>query len=84
MGYDIAWTPKALEGMKRLDPEVKRRIIRKVADLEFAPYHFVERMAGVNAYRLRVGDYRVIIDILENPKQIGILKVGHREQIYKP
>jgi len=33
-------------------------------------------------YRLRVGDYRVILDIQEAILRILVLKVGHRESIY--
>jgi mRNA interferase RelE/StbE len=37
-------------------------------------------MAG---YRLRVGDYRVIYDVMDSQVVILVLGVGHRREIYR-
>jgi len=34
-------------------------------------------------YRLRVGDYRVIMDIFDNKLKIHVIELGHRKNIYK-
>ena len=36
-----------------------------------------------NDYHVRIGDYRVIYEIDEKNKQIIILAVGHRKDIYR-
>lgn len=36
----------------------------------------------VCAYKLRVGDYRVIYELSEVDENINILKIGHRSEIY--
>jgi len=36
---------------------------------------------ALGSYRLRIGDYRVIFDIIGN--DIVVLRIGHRKEIYK-
>ncbi len=83
MVYKIIWSPKSRDNLKELTPETAKRIIKKVVELELAPYHFIEKMTDVNCWRLRVGDYRALLDINEKKKEIQVLKVGHRKNIYK-
>jgi mRNA interferase RelE/StbE len=40
-------------------------------------------MAGVVAYRLRVGDYRVIYDFDRSKGVLHLLEVGHRREVYR-
>lgn len=42
-----------------------------------------QRLQGSDAYRLRVGDYRVIYDFDIGDNRIDLLFVGHRREIYK-
>jgi mRNA interferase RelE/StbE len=45
--------------------------------------HSHHRMKGLDAYRLRVGDYRVIYT-LDLPKGVlHVLAVGHRREVYR-
>ena len=83
MVYKIIWSPKSRDNLKELTPETAKRIIKKVVELELAPYHFIEKMTDVNCWRLRAGDYRVLLDINEKKKEIQVLKVGHRKNVYK-
>jgi len=83
MAYEIEWMPKAALTMADLDKETKIRIIKKVEELKLAPYHFAERLTNSNCWKLRIGDYRVIMDIIEEKRLVQILMVGHRKNIYK-
>ncbi len=42
----------------------------------------LRRLVGLPYFRLRVGDYRVIVEVKENDLFVLVLKVGHREFIY--
>jgi len=83
MAYEVIWSPNAMNELKKLEPDLARRIVKKVSELELAPYHFVEKMADVNCWKVRVGEYRALLDIDEGKKQICVLKVGHRKNVYK-
>ena len=68
----------------RLPAEVRERIEFAVDRLGFNlgtyPHH---RMKGVEAYRLRVGDYRVIYDFDRSKGVLHLLLVGHRREVYR-
>ncbi len=45
--------------------------------------HSHRRMKGVEAFRLRVGDYRVIYDFDRANGLLHLLSVGHRREVYR-
>ena len=82
MPFEIIWSDSAAGQLKKLDRTVARRIFDKVGQLRENPHRLVRKLANSPYYRLRVGDYRVILDIQENVLRILVLKVGHRKSIY--
>jgi len=83
MSYKIIWSPKSYDDLKDIDAETAKRIIKRTNELSLAPYHFIEKITDQDCWKLRVGDYRVLLDIDETKKEILALKVGHRKNIYK-
>ncbi|MEW6748847.1 MAG: type II toxin-antitoxin system RelE/ParE family toxin [Candidatus Micrarchaeota archaeon] len=81
--YSVVWSPKAQEGLAALPKDMAKRIIDRVEQIKHTPYHFAEHLTDVKAWKLRIGDYRIIMDIDEKEKSISILKVGHRKNVYK-
>ena len=82
MPFKIIWDEKAHEALDKLEPIFSNRILKKVGELTESPYSKdIKRLKGTNSYRLRVGDYRVIFEIVGDA--IQILKVGHRKNIYE-
>ncbi|MEX1110527.1 MAG: type II toxin-antitoxin system RelE/ParE family toxin [Chthoniobacterales bacterium] len=49
-------------------------------ELAAVPHH---RLKGTDAFRLRVGDYRVVYDFDLKQQRVDLLFVGHRRDIYK-
>ena len=82
MVFEIIWSDSAGRQLKKLDRLVARRMFEKVGELREKPHRFVQKLVNSPYYRLRVGDYRVILDIQEAILRILVLKVGHRESIY--
>ena len=64
------------------DPQIRIEsgIDRLGRTLDTHPHH---RMRGVDAYRLRVGDYRVIYDFDRAKGIFHLLSVGHRREVYR-
>ena len=80
--FAIRWGEKAWDELKKLEPLIAKRITQKVAELSKNPFSLdVKRLKGEKAFRLRIGDYRIIFGI--EKEKINILKVGHRKDIYK-
>ena len=82
MAFEIIWSDSAVRQLKKLDRTVARRVFDKVGQLAESPHRFVQKLVNSPYYRLRVGDYRVILDIQGALLRILVLKVGHRESIY--
>lgn len=81
MPFSIIWDEKAYDDLKKLEASIYRRIEKKVSELSEDPYSKdIKKLKGIEGYRLRIGDYRVIFEIEGN--MIQILKVGHRKNIY--
>jgi mRNA interferase RelE/StbE len=59
---------------------IEAAIDRLGSNLDRHPRH---RMTGVEAYRLRVGDYRVIYDFDRSKGILYLLEVGHRREVYR-
>jgi len=62
--------------------EDARRIVKKVNSIVDFPEHYLEELVELKAYKLRVGDYRLIIDLDKNNKTISIVFIGHRKNVY--
>ena len=43
----------------------------------------VRKLAGREGWRIRVGNYRVIYEIDDSARQVTILHVGHRKDVYR-
>ena len=81
--YDVKIKPKALKQLKKLQKDVVERILKKITIIKDTPQSFMKKLEAKDIWSLRVGDYRVLIDILEDKKIIEIIKVGHRKEIYE-
>ena len=80
--YSLIFEKTALEFLNKLEKEIKERIWNKLQQCKENPFHFLEHLEEINGYKLRVGDYKIIIDIDSSSKTIIVLKIGHRKNIY--
>ncbi len=82
MTYEIIFSDKALRQLKKLEKIVQGRIIAVLERIRIRPEAYVTKLVGDPGYKLRVGDYRVIMDIDNKKLTILVLKAGHRKNIY--
>jgi mRNA interferase RelE/StbE len=68
----------------KLDKKVIPVIKTAIAGLANNPRPYgYKKLKGEDAYRIRVGDYRVIYEIDDNKIIVTVVSVGHRKDIYK-
>ncbi len=80
--FKIKWGEKALSYLDNLGFLISKRIIKNIDNLKENPFSKnIKRLKGMDVYRLRIGDYRVLFEI--DKDLIKILKIGHRKNIYK-
>lgn len=61
-----------------------RQMLASNAELESNPRSpDVKKLKGRNAWRIRVGDYRVIYEIHDRELHILVITVGHRREVYR-
>ena len=72
------------QGTDRLPDEIAGRILARLAGLETDPRPpDVKKLKGRDAWRIRVGDYRVIYEIYDRVLRILVITVGHRREVYR-
>ncbi len=81
--YNLTFDKKALEQLNKLEKDIKERIWNKLQACKENPFHFFEHLEEINGCKLRIGDYRAIVDVDNTNKIIKVLKVGHRKNIYE-
>lgn len=83
--YRIEVTRDALHALAKLDKPVRRRVQVAIDGLGENPRPSgVIAMQGLRgAYRLRVGNYRVIYTVDDNRLVVLVVDLGHRREIYR-
>jgi mRNA interferase RelE/StbE len=77
----IEYGPNALDELDRLPGRARAQVLRKIERLQHGLVGNIKRLQqGEAAYRLRMGDYRVLFDV--EGDVIVIRNVGHRKNIY--
>lgn len=82
MSYQVAWSQRARSDLQALENKMRSRIIAKVESIKEQPFIYVKHLVGVPLYSLRVGDYRVIVDIKNKELLIFVIEIGHRKSVY--
>ena len=83
MSYKIIFSEFSEKQLNKLPEEVQIRITSTLERCKIRPYPHVKKLVGSKYFRLRVGDYRVIMDIIDNVLIIHVIELGHRKNIYK-
>lgn len=81
--YEIEFTDKAKKQFDKIEKDLQERIGSVFGRIRIRPEQFVERLIGEEGYKLRVGDYRVFLDILHEKLIILVIEMGHRKKVYK-
>ena len=87
MKYAYRWRERAVKELRAIPDPTALTILREFAALRDDPQRQdvnVKKLAGYDdRHRLRVGDYRVIYDVMDSQVVILVVGVGHRLEIYR-
>lgn len=83
--YEVKFSKKAEKAYNKLPGEARLRVDQKLLYLRATPRGpDTKKLAGThNAYRTRVGTYRIVYEIEDGELLVWIVDVGHRSSIYK-
>ena len=83
MAYDIEYDPKAVKQLSKLDKSIASSLLDGIEDFAKNPVLTKIKKLKIpfdGAYRLRIGDYRVVF-YQENNLML-ISKIAHRKDVY--
>jgi mRNA interferase RelE/StbE len=83
--YQIEWKASAVKELRALPKPVVTRIVTAVASLADHPFPsgVVKLVGSDHAYRIRIGDYRVVYTVESVVLLIEIVRVRHRRDAYR-
>ena len=81
--YEIIFSQKAKKQLFKLEKVIQERIISALEIIRIRPEAYITKLVGDLGYKLRVRDYRVIMDIDKNKLLVLVIKIGHRRSVYE-
>jgi len=83
--YELKFSKQVVKVLRKLPKNVKQHIEQKLQQLAKNPFDMahVKALTNLNAYRLRVGDWRIIYTVEEACLEIWIIKLASRGEVYK-
>jgi mRNA interferase RelE/StbE len=84
MTYRIDYEPGVLRSIERFPKHIQRRVVDRIGMLGTNPRPAGSiKLTGEDAYRIRVGDYRIIYTIHDDRLIVLVIDVGHRGDVYR-
>ncbi len=85
MAYTVLLRPAAQRDLDKLSSELRIRIDRILLAFELQPRpQGITKLVGTpDTWRVRVGDYRILLDIDDGAKTVLILRIAHRRDVYR-
>jgi mRNA interferase RelE/StbE len=84
MRYTVRLKPSADHALSKLARDAQARILDKLDQLAQNPFPAgVEKMQDEPGYRIRVGDYRIVYDVLHREVTVFVIRIGHRREVYR-
>ena len=82
--YRVILSKSVQNQLDKLPNDIQARILARLSNLEADPRPSdVKKLKGRDAWRVRVGDYRVIYEIHDRQLQVIVVTIGHRRDVYR-
>jgi len=56
--------------------------LNKIYSIRGNPYRFLKRLQGEKLWRLKMGNYRAVVDVIVSVNKIIVVRIGYRKNIY--
>jgi mRNA interferase RelE/StbE len=84
MVYEVLLKRSAERELSGLPRPIHDRIVERLTRLAAVPRASgAVKLQGREAYRMRVGDYRVLYVVDDAHRRIEVVAVGHRRDVYR-
>ena len=81
--YTVVITQSVQKYLKKSPDKLSNKLESAMIDLETNPRPFgYKKLKGREAYRIRVGNYRIIYEIEDKILKVTVIDAGDRKKIY--
>jgi len=81
--WEIEFSRRVLKDVRKLPKELLARVREKLELVKQDPWKYSEPLVNLPYRKIRVGDYRVIVDVRPQERKIIVLMIEHRKKVYK-
>ena len=84
MAYQIIIKPSAQKDLDKLPDKEVIRVASKIFLLSQNPRTIgTQKLTEQEAYRIRIGNYRILFEIDDTTESVLIYRIKHRKEVYK-
>ena len=87
MSWTVELTSDAARTLRKIDPQISRRIRKALVAIESLEDPRVRGKALTGPlrglWRYRVGDYRIVCDLVDSQLVVLVIDIDHRSSIYE-
>ena len=80
--YEIQFSSGATKFLRTLQKDIQGRIKRKFEEIAQNPHRYLEHYEG-DYYKIRIGDFRALVDLDTNTKVLVVQVFDKRARIYE-
>ena len=83
--YELVFRKSVARDLRAFPKQEVKRIMQRIRSLADDPRPAgCEKLSGdIERYRIRQGDYRIVYGINDVARQVEIVKIGHRREVYR-
>ena len=82
--YELRFRPSVSKDVAGLPQKELKRILARIEALRDDPRPAGSvKLSGMEYYRIRQGNYRIIYEIVDEVVTITVIKIGHRKDVYR-
>ena len=84
MLFRVVLTRSAAKELARIPTKFHDKIVEHLRAMEHDPRTVgSEKLTAYEAYKLRVGNYRIVYEINDSEREVRVIMVDDRKQVYK-
>ena len=80
--FSVEFSGTSKSFLKKLDKKDSENILNKIYSIRNDPFKYLKRLQGEKLWRLRIGDYRAIADVIISVNKIVVIRIGKRCNVY--
>ena len=82
--YRVLLRKSAAGELDRLAGKDLERVVRRIQGLAADPRpRGCEKLSAQEQYRVRQGDYRILYSVDDAEREVVVVKIGHRGEVYR-